>query len=72
MLEFKKSKISILIHCTLDDSQQDNNNEEEEWNVEKDSVSFQWITVRGLKLVSNTSACSNTFIEMEHEALKHQ
>ena len=62
----------FLVYGTLDDSQQDYNNEEEEWNVEKDSVSFQWIAIRRLKLVSNTSACSNTFIEMEHEALKHQ
>ena len=55
---------------TLNDGKQNDNNEEEKWEIEKNSENFIGITIRRFNLVTDTTTSSDTFVQVEHEALK--
>ena len=60
----------MLSSHTLNDSQQDDNDEEEEADVEEDPVDLVGVAIRGLDLVTDTTASSYTLVQVEHEALR--
>ena len=55
---------------TLNDGEQNDNDEEKETDVEKDSVNFIIITIWGLDDITNTAACSNALVQVEHKTLR--
>ena len=57
---------------TLNDGKQNDNNEEEKGEIEQDPEDFIGITIWRLDLVTNTTTSSDTFVQMEHEALKQK
>lgn len=56
---------------TLDDGQQDDNDEEEEGDVEENTINLVFITIRRFNLITDTTASSNAFVQMEDEAGQH-
>ena len=46
------------------------NDEEEEADVEEDPVDLVGVAIRGLDLVTDTTASSHTLVQVEHEALQ--
>ena len=62
----------FLGQITLNDGEQNDNDEEEETDVEEDSIDFVGISVWRFDLVTDTTAGSNTLVQVEHEALKQK
>lgn len=56
---------------TLNDGQKDDDDEEEESDVEHYPVNLVVVAVGRFDLVSDTTAGSHAFVQMEHETLKH-
>ena len=56
---------------TLDNCQQDDDDQEEEGEVEEDPDVLIVVAIRWFNLVSDTTACSHSFVEMEDKAGQH-
>ena len=65
-LFIKQLKISI----TLNNSQKDDNNKKEKGDIEKDSVGLIVVTSWLSNLITYSTSCSYSFVQMEYKALK--
>ncbi len=60
------------VEITLNDGEQNDDDEEEETDVEEDAIDFVGVAVRRFDLVTDTTAGSDTLVQVEHEALKQE
>ena len=60
----------IYVKITLNNGQQYDNNKEEETDIKENSINFIIVTIRRLNNITNTTAGSDTLVQVENETLK--
>lgn len=60
------------LRLTLDDGEEDDDDKEEKRDVKENAFHLKIISSRVLNLVTDTPACTHSYIHVEHVALKEE